>query len=202
MKNTTPDFIVAFRGEARRKGFSQIPNVITLDKSLSCPAYRLYSLLVSYAMQASGSIASQGAMAEDLGVTDRSVRNWIEELKEHGLISVEQQGHMKPNLYIIEDAYALYDTKKPKQGISKQVSPEPSFRSSEESSFRSYRNGDSGHGGTAVPALNKKQENKKEKQPDVSALLVSGLKTDEQLRVAKLGAKKLKEAIDAAMKGH
>ena len=166
MKTPLDHFIVAFRGEARRKGFSQIPNVVTLDSTISCTAYRLYALLVSYAMQAEGSIASQGAMAEDLKCTDRSVRNWLEELEQHKLITTYRQGQMKPNLYIIEDAYELYDTQKPKPSDSKQVSSEPSFRSSKESSFRSCRNGSSAHVGIPVPPLSNKQENKKE-EPEI-----------------------------------
>ena len=171
MKSTTPPqhIIVAFRGTSRRKGFSQIPNVVTLDKSISCPAYRLYSLLVSYAMQAEGFVASQGAIAEDLGSTDRAVRNWLGELETKALISIHRQGQMKPNIYIVEDAYTLYDEEKPsaKQGAGKQASQGPPFRSPEEQRFRSSRNDGSAHGGTAVPTLKESNPKKKENNQEV-----------------------------------
>jgi DNA-binding MarR family transcriptional regulator len=188
LKNTPAQhhIIIAFRGAARRKGFSQIPNVVTLDRTISSPAYRLYALLVSYAMQAEGSIASQGAIAEDLGCTDRSIRNWLDELEERGLISIHQQGQMRPNVYIIEDAYALYEEKKPdpKKGEGKQLSPEPSFRSSEESAFRSNRNGDSSHGGTVVPTLKELTTNKKEKNQEILPS-ASGEEQESALSVAR-----------------
>jgi hypothetical protein len=168
-KQPPEHIIVAFRGEARRKGFAQVPNVVTLDHTISCSSYRLYALLVAYAMQSEGIIASQGAIAEDLHCTDRAVRKWLDDLAEHGLITIYRRGQMQPNIYVIEDAYDLYDQQKPKPSgrNGKHLSSEPSFRSSEESAFRSSGNGDSGQAGTAVPPLSKKQENNPEKTEEV-----------------------------------
>ena len=110
----TSDVIVAFRSPARRKGFAQIPNVVLLDKSLSDAAIRLYGLLVSYAMQTGSFRASQAVMGEDLGKGERTARTLLKELSRRGLITVHRQGVMLPNIYFVEDAYALYDTEVPR----------------------------------------------------------------------------------------
>ena len=105
--------MIAYRGPSKRKGFAQIPNVVLLDKSLSHPAKVLYGLMVGYAMQHEAFETDQFAIAEDMGCTDRAIRKWMKELLDAGLLTITRRGLNQPNVYLIEDAYALYDQKKP-----------------------------------------------------------------------------------------
>ena len=203
MNKPPENVIVAFRGEARRKGFAAVPIMVLIDKTLSCPAKVLYGVLVGYAIQSGGSIASQGDMAKDMDATDRSIRNWLKELEDRKLITIERQGQMKPNVYLIEDAYTLYQSEPPKKGNGRQPSSEPAFRSSEESSFLSKRNESSGHVGTSVPTLNKNSGKNKIKEDGVIASLSPEQKEPEQKDapaedwrlIIKAGASQFKKAI-------
>ena len=105
--------IIAYRGPSKRKGFAQIPNVVLLDRSLSHAAKVLYGVMVGYAMQHEAFETDQAAIAGDLGYSDRSVRSWMKELLDAGLLTIQRRGLNQPNVYLIEDAYALYDQTKP-----------------------------------------------------------------------------------------
>jgi hypothetical protein len=84
-----------------KKGFTQVPNYVLTDTRLSFGARLTYAILLSYAWNKETCFPGQKRVAEGLGVSDRTVRTYLHELEEHGLISWKHQGPSKPNLYTI-----------------------------------------------------------------------------------------------------
>lgn len=82
-------------------GYTQIPNAI-LDAPLSAGAKLVYAMLLKYAWSNDFCFPGQGRLAQDVRVTDRSVRNYLAELKDGGYIHVTQQGLTKPNIYRLD----------------------------------------------------------------------------------------------------
>ena len=93
--------------EALKHGFTQLPNFVLKDKTLSFGARLAYAVLLSYAWQDESCFPGQQRMAEDLGTSDRSVRTFLNELKERGYIDWKQQGLNRPNIYYILDYQPL-----------------------------------------------------------------------------------------------
>ncbi len=83
-------------------GFTQVPNVVLRHKNLSPGAKLTYAMLLSYAWHDDYCYPGQERLAEDIGISDRSVRTHLKELEEKGLIKVKQQGHMKTNHYHLD----------------------------------------------------------------------------------------------------
>ncbi|HZG69531.1 MAG TPA: helix-turn-helix domain-containing protein [Herpetosiphonaceae bacterium] len=82
-------------------GFTQIPNVVLRRLGLSPGAKLTYVMLLSYAWQDGACFPGQETLARDMGFTDRSVRTYLKELQEHGLITIRQRGLNLTNLYIL-----------------------------------------------------------------------------------------------------
>ncbi len=124
---TTGDRIV-FRNARRRLPFTQIENVILKDTSLSLGARVTYGLLLGYARQEPGAVATKNRLSKDLGVGRRQVFNLLRELEAcgridtddrdvetiPGLITIEPRfdfagdGHQLSNYYIIEELPPKY----------------------------------------------------------------------------------------------
>lgn len=83
------------------QGFTPIPNIILRSPKISMQNKALYALLLSYAWFDAHCFPGQERVAKDLGVTDRTVRTLLKELKEHGLIDWTQRGLNKSNIYYI-----------------------------------------------------------------------------------------------------
>lgn len=96
------DTIVILNG-ALKSGFTQLPRYVLNDQRLSFGARLTYAVLLSYAWQEERCFPGQKRMARDLGSTDRSVRKFLNELRQKGLISWKRQGLNKPNIYYILD---------------------------------------------------------------------------------------------------
>jgi DNA-binding transcriptional ArsR family regulator len=94
---------VIHRDETTQSGFTQIPNNILLDPRLTCQARLCYAILKSYAWQKDNSFPGQAKLAEQMGLTDRSVRVYLTELVECGLVTVERRGVKQTNIYYLED---------------------------------------------------------------------------------------------------
>lgn len=82
-------------------GFTSIPNRILENNVLSLGARMTYAMLLKYAWQKDFCFPAQQQLANDLGITDRSVRTFLAELREHELISWKQLGLNRPNIYYI-----------------------------------------------------------------------------------------------------
>ena len=94
-------------------GFTQVPNYILRSRDLSVGAKLTYAMLLSYAWQNDYCFPGQGTLAEDLGVSRRSVVSFIKELQERDCITVKRQGLNRPNIY------SLHQTIKTKPGAKR-----------------------------------------------------------------------------------
>lgn len=106
-----------------KHGFTQLPKFVLKDKRLSFGARLTYAVLLSYAWQDDSCFPGQERMAVDLGATDRSVRNFLSELKDFGYIDWKQQGLGKPNIYFILDYQPLQieADRKPVSGLERNL---------------------------------------------------------------------------------
>ena len=82
-----------------KQGFTQLPIRVLKDTRLWFVARLTYAVLLSYGGDKDICFPGQNRIAEDLGVSARSVRTFLYQLKEHGYISWKYQGPSKPNLY-------------------------------------------------------------------------------------------------------
>ena len=82
-----------------KQGFTQLPNRVLKDTRLSFGARLTSAVLLSYAWDKENCFPGQNTMAEDLGVSARSIRPFLHQLKEYGSISWKHQGLNKPNIY-------------------------------------------------------------------------------------------------------
>lgn len=111
--NEEADVVVVHRSPTQRKGFAQIPHAILTDPALSDGAVRLYGILLSYAFQGESFKCGQTKMARDIGKDDRTIRRLLKELHGRGLVTPVRQGQRMVNIYVLEDAYTLYDSERP-----------------------------------------------------------------------------------------
>jgi hypothetical protein len=82
-------------------GFTAIPNRILENPDLSLGARMVYAMLLKYAWQKDFCFPAQERLADDLGIGTRSVRTYLNELREAKLIKWRQQGLNRPNVYFI-----------------------------------------------------------------------------------------------------
>jgi len=101
-KQTNNQNTIVFRDTNLRHGFTQIPNVVLRNPELTATAIRLYALLLSYAWQTGSCFPGEDMLAVEMGVTSRTVRNALNELREYKLITWERRGLGKVNIYYIE----------------------------------------------------------------------------------------------------
>ena len=87
---------------ATAKGFTQVPNFILKSKKLSAGDKLAFAMLLSYAWQNDFCFPGQETLAEDLGLSDRSVRTHIKSLQAIGLLSIVRRGQGKTNIYELD----------------------------------------------------------------------------------------------------
>jgi len=92
---------VKFADPKLQAGFTQIPNVILRNASLSAGARLTYAMLASFAWDKDECFAGQKKLGELVGVGDRMIRNYLDELVTGGLLEVQRQGLRKPNRYLL-----------------------------------------------------------------------------------------------------
>jgi hypothetical protein len=83
------------------KGYTQVPNHVLVSDRLSPGAKLTYAMLLKYAWQNDSCFPGQERLAKDMGVTDRSVRTYLQELEREQFIAIKQRGLGKPNLYVL-----------------------------------------------------------------------------------------------------
>ena len=84
---------------ATRYGFTQVPNFILTNKSLSVGAKLAYAMLLKYAWSDDACFPGQQTLADDMGSSERSIRSYLKELEEQSLLDVNQRGLGKTNVY-------------------------------------------------------------------------------------------------------
>ncbi len=80
-------------------GFTQVPNFLLKSKKLSSGDKMTFAMLLSYAWQNDFCFPGQLRLAEDMGVTERSVRTHLKALEANGLLAIKQRGLGKTNIY-------------------------------------------------------------------------------------------------------
>ena len=84
-----------------KQGFTQVPNYFLRNPDLSLGAKMTYAMLLSYAWHDDYCFPGQVRLAQDLAVSERSVRTYMRELEKPGYVTVERRGLGKPNLYTL-----------------------------------------------------------------------------------------------------
>ena len=84
---------------ATAKGFTQVPNFLLKSTKLSSGDKMTFAMLLSYAWQNDYCFPGQERLAEDLGLSDRSVRTHLKSLELIGLLAIQRRGQGKTNIY-------------------------------------------------------------------------------------------------------
>src|ERR1700687_2953026 len=84
---------------ATRGGFTQVPNFLLRSQKLSAGDKMTFAMLLSYAWQNDFCFPGQVRLAQDLGLTDRSVRTHLKSLQTNGLLNIQRRGQGKTNIY-------------------------------------------------------------------------------------------------------
>ena len=81
------------------KGYTMVPNHALISDRISPGAKLAYAMLLKYAWQDDYCFPGQERLAGDMGVTDRSVRTYLQELEAAQFVSIKQRGQGRTNLY-------------------------------------------------------------------------------------------------------
>lgn len=84
-----------------QKGYTIVPNFILNHKKLTPYAKIVYIMLLSYAWNKGAVFPGQVRLAEECGISERSVRYALTELKKGAFLTIVQRGLGKTNLYIL-----------------------------------------------------------------------------------------------------
>ena len=84
---------------ATARGFTQVPNFLLRSNKLSAGDKLAFAMLLSYAWQNDFCFPGQQRLAQDLGLTDRSVRTHLKSLETNGLLVIRRRGQGKTNIY-------------------------------------------------------------------------------------------------------
>ena len=80
-------------------GFTQVPNFLLRSKRLSAGDKMTFAMLLSYAWQNDYCFPGQERLADDLGITDRSVRTHLKALEAAKLLVIRRRGQGRTNIY-------------------------------------------------------------------------------------------------------
>lgn len=108
-----PEFI--FPDEKQGPLYGKIPQDLLRDPKIEAGPKALWADVHSYAREKNlkgipTAFVSQEKLARDFGKTSRTIRNWLEELKENGWAKIKRCGQGKSNLI------SLYSIKRAKNG--------------------------------------------------------------------------------------
>src|SRR4051812_31371241 len=84
---------------ATAMGFTQVPNFLLKSKKLSSGDKMTFAMLLSYAWQNDFCFPGQERLAQDLGLSDRSVRTHLKALEAVELMTIKRRGQGKTNIY-------------------------------------------------------------------------------------------------------
>lgn len=82
-------------------GFVGIPVAVALDDRLTTPAKFLYGMIGMYCYRNHGQAPSQATIASDLGCTEKTLRSYIEELREAQLIETKRDCPTEAMTYFV-----------------------------------------------------------------------------------------------------
>lgn len=84
-----------------KRGFAQVPVVILQHRKLSDTAKLVYAMMLSYAWHKNYCFPGQAKLANDLGVTPRTIIRAIRNLEENNILETKKRGLGKTNIYIL-----------------------------------------------------------------------------------------------------
>jgi biotin operon repressor len=87
-----------------RGGFTQVPNFILRDGTLSLGAKVAYSMFLHFAWNNDSCFPGQDRLAQHMGMSVSRVNEYIKELEAAGLIEITRRGQGKTNLYRVKFA--------------------------------------------------------------------------------------------------
>jgi hypothetical protein len=90
---------LATRDPVARGGFTQVPNFILRDGTLSLGAKVAYSMFLHFAWNNDSCFPGQDRLAHHMGMSVSRVNEYIKELEAGGLIEIKRRGQGKTNLY-------------------------------------------------------------------------------------------------------
>ena len=96
-----------FRRRIEDFGFAMIYHILTLDKTLSDSAFRVYGLIIKYAQDRGRAWPGITRMAEDLGKSERSISRSLQELEGRNIIT-RQRRFGTSSITWIEDLNLVY----------------------------------------------------------------------------------------------
>src|SRR3984893_8885792 len=89
----------ATRDAVARGGFTQVPNFILRDGTLSLGAKVAYSMFLHFAWNNDSCFPGQDRLATHMGMSVSRVNEYIKEVEGAGLIEITRRGAGKTNLY-------------------------------------------------------------------------------------------------------
>src|SRR5436190_11389865 len=98
-------------------GFTQVPNFILKKPDLSVGGKVVYAMFLSYAWHNDSCFPGQERLAQDMGMSQSRVSEFIKELATANLIEIERRGMGKTNLYKIK-----FVVQKPPKNAKRQIS--------------------------------------------------------------------------------
>ena len=99
-----------FKDELLRDGFTSMPNTVLYYKGISMGAKAAYLVLLSYAWNVMKTWAGQKAMSAHLGITEKTLRGYLSELTEHGIITITRRGQGLTSVVTFERLDHLRDS--------------------------------------------------------------------------------------------
>ena len=99
-----------------RGGFTQVPNFILKDPNLSVGAKVAYAMFLSYAWNNDSCFPGQDRLAEDMGMSRSRVTEFVGELQQAKLVTIERRGQGKTNVYTVHFQVRPTGDKRPDVG--------------------------------------------------------------------------------------
>ena len=100
--NSQKDIVLDGADLISQQGYTQIPNYVLHTRRVSARSKIVYVMLLSYAWgNKNSSFPGQKALAEDCGLTSRTVIKAIQELDKNEFITVIRRGQGKTNVYVL-----------------------------------------------------------------------------------------------------
>lgn len=97
-----------------RGGFTQVPNFILRDNSLSLGAKVAYAMFLQFAWHNDSCFPGQDRLAYHMGMSVSRVNEYVKELEAAGLIEIKRRGQGKTNLYRVNFAVTRKGARRPR----------------------------------------------------------------------------------------
>jgi biotin operon repressor len=85
-----------------RGGFTQLPNFVLKNGTLSLGAKVTYAMFLHYAWHNDHCFPGQDRLAEHMGMSRTRVNEYVKELERAGLVEIQRRGQGQTNLYKIK----------------------------------------------------------------------------------------------------